>query len=314
MGFCEITKEDNITRVSVGFKTHTITDKKVLIHSISKIYGVSIENIKECNPKIPRKANGDLIVDIDDEINIPILERKGSTTTPNNGQYPKSKSSSCAPWMDVALKEATSFYGQSTKAKTEKEKINSEKLSIKVKEQYHVVGKCDKCGTNISWCASFVSWCLNEFETHKGIPESKRIPKSASSQAFMNPSYFKKIEKPAYGAIAVFRNFNYMGNDADKDFIVRDDKINSKTVFLKDGRIEYIQDNKGYTVSIKKNDEIIFDSRDSDNNIFGHVNFVLKSPKRKEYSHVLCLGGNQNGGHISQNQYDYRKDKLYSIH
>jgi hypothetical protein len=203
----------------------------------------------------------------------------------------KSKSSSCAPWMDIVWKEYKTFINKRAGSGTY---VTDPKLNARAKEYHdYVHGSNNKqTGQTEPWCASFVSWNLKQVNILDN-------PKTASSQAFANHSSLKIIDKPAYGAIAVFRDFVYVGHSANEDF-----SVNGKMVSLKEGNIEYVQTND-FVTSIKKDGEIIFKANGS-----GHVNFVVSLVKGKEKSLVNCLGGNQDGGCISKKTYIYGKNQL----
>jgi hypothetical protein len=197
------------------------------------------------------------------------------------------KSSSCAPWMKIVLREKKTFTDRMGKRIHESNPLFNAKIEL-----YHKsTTNNNNYNSSTSWCASFVSWCLNEVNIEN--------PQSTSSQAFIGHKYLKKIEKPAYGAIAIFRDFLYLGDNKDEDF--RED---NKLVFFKN-EVEYVE-KYGFVTSIKKNEKVIFQKNDK-----GHINFVISLVKGKEKSLVNCIGGNQDGGYISQNTYIYTKDQLF---
>ncbi len=97
-----------------------------------------------------------------------------------------------APWMEIAIAEAQ-------KAKGVKESETPLKEMVK---KYHTYVGHPKYSHTIAWCASFINWALNK-SGYNNI-------KSTASQGILwkeGNEKFKKIDKPIYGAIAVFTNY-----------------------------------------------------------------------------------------------------------
>jgi uncharacterized protein (TIGR02594 family) len=91
-----------------------------------------------------------------------------------------------APWMAVAMKEATKWAGK------------KEAIITKTDNFHHEIGLRGDL-ENTPWCASFVNYCLME----SGNPYEK----SASSQFPISSKKFLCIDKPIYGAIMVLKNY-----------------------------------------------------------------------------------------------------------
>lgn len=92
-----------------------------------------------------------------------------------------------APWMEIAIAEAKRWAGK-------KEDV------ITKESNYHALlktGLKTLVGNSNPWCASFVNWCLKQ----AGYPPTTA---AASSQSFKRDKNYILIEKPVYGAIAVF--------------------------------------------------------------------------------------------------------------
>jgi len=105
-----------------------------------------------------------------------------------------------APWMAAAIGEAKRWHGQ------------DEKVITKGTDYHELVG--DNMHTLVGnahpWCAAFVNWCLhngNPPYPMSTVPESRR-----SSQIFRTDKNFRKIDKPIYGAIAVYSHGNGKGH------------------------------------------------------------------------------------------------------
>ena len=106
------------------------------------------------------------------------------------------------PWMKVAWEEYEKYKGKHKKQSPLKERI------------------CDyfnnsnyKAGTNEnSWCAAFVTWCLNKsspsYEEPKGDGDVKArafTPKGKYKEYYWEKAKVTNDNKPAYGAIAMIR-------------------------------------------------------------------------------------------------------------
>ena len=106
------------------------------------------------------------------------------------------------PWMKVAWEEYEKYKGKHNKQSPLKERI------------------CDyfnnsnyKAGTNEnSWCAAFVTWCLNKsspsYEEPKGDGDVKArafTPKGKYKEYYWEKAKVTNDNKPAYGAIAMIR-------------------------------------------------------------------------------------------------------------
>ncbi|WP_070105750.1 TIGR02594 family protein [Burkholderia plantarii] len=94
-----------------------------------------------------------------------------------------------APWMEFALQQAKFWHGQ------------KEGVITKTINYHKEVGGSLKSlvGDGNPWCASFVNWCL----------QSAKYPKTAApmdSQSFRYSKNFVKIDKPVFGAIAVYKH------------------------------------------------------------------------------------------------------------
>ena len=95
------------------------------------------------------------------------------------------------PWMQVAQKEI----GQS--------EIAGVKNNTRILE-YHAATSLNATTDEVPWCSSFVSWCLEK----TGVSSAK----SAWARSYLN--WGKKIEKPHYGCIAVFKRGKSSGHVA----------------------------------------------------------------------------------------------------
>ncbi|MBI0329495.1 TIGR02594 family protein [Burkholderia plantarii] len=94
-----------------------------------------------------------------------------------------------APWMEFALQQAKFWHGQ------------KEDVITKTINYHKEVGGSLKSlvGDSNPWCASFVNWCL----------QSAKYPKTAApmdSQSFRFSKNFVKIDKPVFGAVAVYKH------------------------------------------------------------------------------------------------------------
>lgn len=92
-----------------------------------------------------------------------------------------------APWMEFAVAEAKRWHGQ-------------KENEITKESNYHALlktGRKTLVGNSNPWCASFVNWCLKQ---------AGYVPTSApaSSQSFRHDKNYTRIDKPIYGAIAVY--------------------------------------------------------------------------------------------------------------
>lgn len=123
----------------------------------------------------------------------------------------KSINATRAPWMKIVLEETKKAKGVSE---------GSAPLYSMVVKYHNHVGIKDKASTTqkeddptkVAWCASFVSWCLDQTE-YKGA-------KSAASRHYLadDPTWnakskdkLKKVSKPVYGSIVVFSDCNSSG-------------------------------------------------------------------------------------------------------
>ncbi|MCD8418541.1 TIGR02594 family protein [Tenacibaculum finnmarkense genomovar finnmarkense] len=99
-----------------------------------------------------------------------------------------------APWMKIAIEE-------SKKAKGCVESL--EPMYSMAKSYLRFVGNQFEPtdGTYGPWCASFMNWCMNK--------SGHKYAKSASSLAPIHNNFkalFRKIEKPIYGCIVVYKH------------------------------------------------------------------------------------------------------------
>jgi uncharacterized protein (TIGR02594 family) len=99
-----------------------------------------------------------------------------------------------APWMEIAVGEAKRWAGK------KEDEITKE-------SNYHKLlktGLKTLVGNSNPWCASFVNWCLKQ----AGYPPTAA---PASSQSFKRDKHYVLIDKPLYGAIAVFTDKKHPG-------------------------------------------------------------------------------------------------------
>jgi len=282
---CRVTKEKETFIITTDQPKHIFrkADGK-FAYSIAKDYGMTVEQLKTCNTHISRADNGDLKLNEGDILNVGFKKIVLGVATQSGDKQPKSVKS-CAPWMDVAFTELKEAKGVS-------EKI--EPLASMVIKYHKYVAPENNYDANISWCASFVSWCLNE----AGITNN---PKTMGSAVFINHQTLKKIDKPIFGAIAVFRDFIGL---MPKDKV----KFNSNKVLFDNGTVF----NKigGYITSISdKDDNIIFDSFINGYRP-GHVTFIYQLPISRD-DILYGLGGNQDGK-LSIKGYDYTGNLVHS--
>ena len=111
-----------------------------------------------------------------------------------------------APWMLIALREAKLFAGKEESEITKTHNYHrlvtdTDRAGGRTKEQRKAEhkgqweGKSTLAGDNNPWCASFVNYCLKE---------AKYPPATSFMSSFgfaEDKMRFKKIDKPAYGAI-----------------------------------------------------------------------------------------------------------------
>ncbi|MCF6349806.1 MAG: TIGR02594 family protein [Flavobacteriaceae bacterium] len=120
-------------------------------------------------------------------------------STPNywldvDGKWFEVKKNQRAPWMEIALQEAK-------KAKGVDEEFSP--MYKMAKGYLEFVGNSYEPTDGVygPWCASFMNWCINE--------SGYKYAKSASSLAPIHKDlkkYYKKIEKPIYGCIVVYKH------------------------------------------------------------------------------------------------------------
>ncbi|MFM0021355.1 TIGR02594 family protein [Paraburkholderia azotifigens] len=94
-----------------------------------------------------------------------------------------------APWMEKALEQAKLWHGQ-------KEDVITKTIN------YHkeVGGNLKSLvGNGNPWCASFANWCLMQ----AGYPITAT---PMDSQSFRHSKNFVKIDKPVFGAVAVYKH------------------------------------------------------------------------------------------------------------
>ena len=99
--------------------------------------------------------------------------------------------------MTIAIREAILAKGT---------KESSSTLYPMVKKYHKYVGwtfKTKKSCYKTAWCASFVSWTLNEAKY--------KNPKTVGSRFYVGHKSLKKIDIPIYGAIAVFSDCSKSG-------------------------------------------------------------------------------------------------------
>ncbi|KWE66062.1 peptidoglycan-binding protein LysM [Burkholderia ubonensis] len=94
-----------------------------------------------------------------------------------------------APWMAFAIEQAKLWHGQ------------KEAVITKTINYHHEVGSALKSlvGDGNPWCASFVNWCLKQ-----ALYKMTAAP--ADSQSFRHSDNFVKIDKPVFGAVAVYKH------------------------------------------------------------------------------------------------------------
>ncbi|KVW44852.1 TIGR02594 family protein [Burkholderia ubonensis] len=94
-----------------------------------------------------------------------------------------------APWMAFAIEQAKLWHGQ-------KEDVITNTINY-----HHEVGSALKSlvGDGNPWCASFVNWCLKQ-----ALYKMTAAP--ADSQSFRHSDNFVKIDKPVFGAVAVYKH------------------------------------------------------------------------------------------------------------
>jgi len=92
-----------------------------------------------------------------------------------------------APWMAIAIREATEWHG------TEEKKVTD--------NYHHLTGSKASLGST-AWCASFANYCLKE----TGYDYSKSFTKSSQFSVY-DKTKFVEIKNPVYGALMVFRTY-----------------------------------------------------------------------------------------------------------
>ncbi|WP_146106116.1 TIGR02594 family protein [Apibacter adventoris] len=95
-----------------------------------------------------------------------------------------------APWMNVAIQEGIKYKNCNEKQEPLKAKVSN----------YHKVIAGQNWSSKIAWCASFANWCIKETKQYSFVNSAGSLSISTSSQ-------FKKIDKPIFGALVVFKNY-----------------------------------------------------------------------------------------------------------
>jgi len=94
-----------------------------------------------------------------------------------------------APWMAHAIEQAKLWHGQKEDVITQT--INyHEEVGVNLKTLV---------GNGNPWCASFANWCLHQ----AGYPMTSA---PADSQSFRHSKNFVKIDKPVFGAVAIYKH------------------------------------------------------------------------------------------------------------
>ena len=124
-----------------------------------------------------------------------------------------------APWMKIALDEAKAAKGLDE---------GTEPLYSMVLKYFHSIGihdnpntkKIEDDPTEVAWCASCVSWCLDQ--------TIFKSPKASGARFYIadDPNYnikskelLKKVEEPVYGAVATFSDCTKSGVCEDKGHV-----------------------------------------------------------------------------------------------
>ncbi|KVE72054.1 TIGR02594 family protein [Burkholderia vietnamiensis] len=94
-----------------------------------------------------------------------------------------------APWMTYALEQAKVWHGQ-------KEAVITQTINYHEEVGVHLKSLV---GDGNPWCASFANWCLQR----AGYPMTAA---PADSQSFRHSKNFVKIDKPVFGAVAVYKH------------------------------------------------------------------------------------------------------------
>ena len=115
----------------------------------------------------------------------------GVTKLPNVKPIPKLDPVSRTPWINIAEKEI----GQ--------KEMSGASHNKRILE-YHAATSLSATTDEVPWCASFVSWCLEKSGTVSA--------KTAWARSYLN--WGKKIEKPVYGCVAVFKRGKDSGHVA----------------------------------------------------------------------------------------------------
>ncbi|PZL90177.1 peptidoglycan-binding protein LysM [Pantoea graminicola] len=98
-----------------------------------------------------------------------------------------------APWMAIAIREATKWHGTGEK---------------KITDNYHKLTGSEASLGSTAWCASFANYCLKE----SGYDYSKSYTKSSQFPVY-DKTKFIEIKNPVYGALMVFRTYVESGNE-----------------------------------------------------------------------------------------------------
>lgn len=124
----------------------------------------------------------------------------------NIKEEPKKKSTGKrAPWMEVVMEEAKNYGGFDEGDNPLKSRIKNEYFSIP-----NEFTTKDTDPTSISWCAAFASWCLNKAgysnpSTCRALEFNPDYKHDGASKPD-RPSGMRKVEKPTYGCVIVWKN------------------------------------------------------------------------------------------------------------
>jgi hypothetical protein len=287
---CVTNKKMNTqTTVVVNNKGYYIWDGALTLYSVATCFNTTPENIYNLNRDV---ISGDLKkYHIEDgaklRVSSTVTETKENPYTP---PVKESKSSSCAPWMDVILSEQKKYAGQ----KGTKSFALGEQVKI-----YHSYTGSNGSGANISWCASCLNWSLREAKVDNTA--------SAWSGSFIGDKKFVKIDYPIHGAIAVFKK--YIRTDKEVKFTGGTHSI-KKVTFDREEKIKFITSTDGMVTSIENQNGIIFQQYQVKGGTpQGHVTFVSALVKGFEDSYVYCIGGNQSD-QIKKSGYNYQKNTI----
>lgn len=112
-----------------------------------------------------------------------------------------------APWMEIVLEEAKNYGGYKEGKDPLVTRIKSEYFSI---PNEYTTSKTDP--TSVSWCAAFASWCLAKAgyanpSTCRALEFNPSYLHDGASKPD-RPSHMRRISKPVYGCIIVWKNIS----------------------------------------------------------------------------------------------------------